>query len=145
MALLGNTHSLNDGYLEVTVEALLYLLTRVGEVNILVERSAVIELLAQGGVGVIRRAEANRLSLRQDAIAIRGGGSTGEYIDLKFLPLFMQSFSLLCNGGRQALRVASSGKARNTHAITVVYVLSSLFCRNDEFLKWGIRDSFGQG
>ena len=145
MAFLGDAHSLDDGYLEITVEALLYLLARVRQVNVLVERGSVIELLTQGGIGVIRRAEANRLSFREDAIAIRSSRGTREDIDLKFLALFVQGLGLFCNGGRQALRVASAGKAGNAYAITVVYVLSSLFCRNYELLKRGIRDSFGQG
>ena len=89
VAFFGNAHGLNNGYLEVTVEALFYLLARVRQVDILVKRSPIIELLTQGGIGVIRRAEANRLSFRQNAIAVRGGGSAGEDVDLKFLALFM--------------------------------------------------------
>ena len=97
MAFLGDAHSLDDGYLEITVEALLYLLARVRQVNVLVERGSVIELLTQGGIGVIRRAEANRLSFREDAIAIRSSGGAGEDIDLKFLALFVQGLGLFCN------------------------------------------------
>ena len=57
----------------------------------------------------------------------------------------MESLSLFCNGGGQTLGVASTGEAGNSHAITVVDVLSSLFCGNYELLEWGVRDSLGQG
>ena len=57
----------------------------------------------------------------------------------------MKSLGLICNSGRQTLGVASTGETGNAHPVTMVDMLSSLFCRNDEFLKWGIRDSFGQG
>src|SRR5699024_3231700 len=73
VAVLKDAHYLNNGDLEVTIEALFNLLTRVRKVNILVQDLASVSLVTQNWIGVIRGTETQCVCFRQYTVTIRSG------------------------------------------------------------------------
>ena len=111
--------------------------------NVLVEGGTIIELAAQNRIGVVWGAEANGVCLRENAVAVRGGGCAGEDVDLEFFTSSVSGLRLLCDRNGQGLRVASTGEAGNADAVAVVDELSRFLSGNNEVLIE--TDTLGQG
>ena len=134
VAVLKDAHYLNNGDLEVTIEALFNLLTRVRKVNILVQDLASVSLVTQNWIGVIRGTETQCVCFRQYTVTIRSGRCARVQVNLELFALFMRSLSLFRDSGWQSLWVASTGKAGDAYNVAVVDELCCFFSRHDQIL-----------
>src|SRR5699024_9410010 len=134
VAVLKNANYLNNCNLEVTIEALFNLLTRVRKVNILVQDLASVSLVTQNWIGVVRGTETQCVCFRQYTVTIRSGRCARVQVNLELFALFMRSLSLFRDSGWQSLWVASTGKAGDAYNVAVVDELCCFFSRHDQIL-----------
>src|SRR5699024_4390523 len=134
VAVLKNANYLNNCNLEVTIEALFNLLTRVRKVNILVQDLASVSLVTQNWIGVVRGTETQCVCFRQYTVTIRSGRCARVQVNLELFALFMRSLSLFRDGGWQSLWVASTGTAGDAYNVAVVDELCCFFSRHDQIL-----------
>ncbi len=140
-AVLPDGDSLDDGDVELAEEALLHLLTEVGEVDVPVLRLTGVDLPAQDRIGVVGGAETDGVGLGEDTVTVDGGRGAGEQLDLEVVAAVVGRLGALGDGGGEGLGVTRSGESRGAHLVAVVDELRGLLRRHDLRLQSAVCDA----
>ncbi len=83
IALGGHADNLDDGQVNLAVEAEPGVLGDMGQVDVHVLHVAFVDAAAELRVGHVRKTEVHALGLGQHAVQFRSGGGTGQNVDLE--------------------------------------------------------------
>ena len=92
-AILIDGGDLDDGDVELAEESVLHVLGDVAEMDVDVLHVAVVDALADGGIGLIGKADLHAIGGAEGAIEFRAGGGAGEDADAQGIP-FSRALSM---------------------------------------------------
>ena len=141
VAFFGDADGLDDGDVHLAEEALLDVHAGLGEVVVHVQGGAVVDLVPKDRIRLVGGAELDGVSLGEDTVAVGSGGCAGEEADHVFVTASVCFLSALCDGGRQYLGVAGTGKARDADVVVVVDEVCGFLGRHDFAAQGGISDA----
>jgi len=116
----GNIAGLDDGVIHRAEKAVADGLRRHGEVHVEKLGAALVDALAEVGVGLVGGAELDGVGEREGAIERLAGGGAGDDANLKGQALGMNLLGALANGQGDVLGRAGGGEAAERHGLSVL-------------------------